>query len=163
MTHTADSFWKKVARSGANECWPWIGKSRAADGYGRIDIWGEEGVYAPRVAYLINHPGSISLKAPKDKSVKQFVRHTCDNPACCNPAHLILGNYAENSRDCVERGRSNKYKSTESPRAKLSEDDVREIRRLKKYATVKALALLFDVSISTISFCLYGRSYQDIR
>lgn len=36
----------------------------------------------------------------------EVVRHTCDNPACCNPAHLIRGTVADNVADRVARGRS---------------------------------------------------------
>jgi hypothetical protein len=36
------------------------------------------------------------------------IRHTCDNPACANPLHLLSGTQAENMRDKVERGRGGK-------------------------------------------------------
>lgn len=36
------------------------------------------------------------------------VRHTCDNPRCINPKHLIGGTLADNNRDRAERGRSAK-------------------------------------------------------
>jgi hypothetical protein len=48
------------------------------------------------------------------------VRHTCDNPPCCNPAHLLLGTQADNCRDMVVRRRSGVEK--------LTPDNVREIR-----------------------------------
>ena len=34
-----------------------------------------------------------------------LVRHTCDNKLCCNPEHLILGSYADNSQDALTRNR----------------------------------------------------------
>lgn len=37
--------------------------------------------------------------------VGRVVRHKCDTPSCCNPDHLVIGTLADNSRDCVVRGR----------------------------------------------------------
>lgn len=164
MTNNADSFWKKVRRSGSDECWAWGGYGnsdrRGRASYGRLDIFGVQGVYAHRVAYFLTYPGEIALKRP-DGGL--FVLHKCDNPSCCNPRHLYLGEHEENMRDMHVRRREHRWVSTGSPRAKLTEENVREIRRLKKTgATKKALALLFEVSEATISGCLYGRHYRDV-
>jgi len=34
------------------------------------------------------------------------VRHTCDNPKCINPSHLIAGNPLDNVEDRIVRGRT---------------------------------------------------------
>lgn len=52
--------------------------------------------------------------------------HSCDNPPCCNRAHLRWGTMQENSTDMVERDRS--ARGTRSPRAKLNDDTVAFIR-----------------------------------
>lgn len=41
------------------------------------------------------------------------VRHTCDNPKCLNPDHLIVGTVDDNVSDRVERLRTNNHVSKE--------------------------------------------------
>ena len=83
-------FWAKVQVGSPDECWPWLG-CRDSKGYGRAG----KRERAHRIAYQIVH-GAL----PEDR----LVRHTCDNPPCCNPAHLLIGDHADNARDAVERG-----------------------------------------------------------
>lgn len=54
-----------------------------------------------------------------------FVRHKCDNPSCINPEHLEAGSHEDNMKDMIIRGRSGK--GIKNPRAKLTEEMVREI------------------------------------
>lgn len=159
--NTPDVLWNKVDKRGPDECWPWNG-FRNKEGYGRTWIK-DKGYYAHRVIFDLANPGTISLSAPRNKADPGFIRHRCDNPPCCNPNHLLLGNYQDNADDRVARNRVPRFKSTESPRAKFSDEEVSDIRLQKKGgATIGALALLHDVSRSCISHMLYGRSYQDV-
>lgn len=163
---TAENFWSRVQKNGPDECWPWIGcVSRSKPErppYGRIDAFGFKGVYVHRVAYWLANGGELNLRKDSDC----LVRHSCDNSICCNPAHLVVGTHLDNMRDKVERGNSRWWNSTtESPRAKLTDHDVRMIRiqfNPESGATRKALALLYDVSISTIKGVTSGRHYSDI-
>jgi len=162
-TVTAESFWNRVKKGRSNECWPWFGTKskgkRNPSPYGRIDAFGFKGVYVHRIAYWLCNGGELSLRRDGDV----LIRHSCDNTLCCNPKHLQIGTHADNVRDMMDRGRQTAYKSIESPRAKLTEHDVRQIRAQKKEgATCKALALLYEVSDCTIHGVLYGRHYQDI-
>lgn len=96
MTQTlTDRFWPKVDRRGPDECWEWTG-SRQPTGYGRIKI--SDRVHnTHRVVWaLTNGPIPARLQ----------VLHRCDNPPCCNPAHLYLGTIADNMHDRDRKGRS---------------------------------------------------------
>lgn len=154
--NTTDVLWSKVERRGADECWPWKGW-RHDKGYGRVEI-NDENFYAHRVIFDLANPGIIQLR--DDGSKEQCVLHRCDNPVCCNPRHLFIGTHADNMEDKKNKGRVSRAK----PRAKLTAEDVFWMRMQKKYgATKKALALLYDVSMATVSGALYGRHYRDVR
>lgn len=71
-------------------CMEWEG-SRRPDGYGRVG-----NKLAHRLVYM-------ELNGPIPPEVK--VRHTCDNPPCYEPTHLIAGTQAENMADMLARGR----------------------------------------------------------
>lgn len=81
-------------------CWLWTGELNRM-GYGRLDIYRNNRRYrvmAHRLSYFLAH-GSI----PGD----QLIRHTCDQPSCCNPHHLILGDQKQNMQGAKTRGRVN--------------------------------------------------------
>jgi hypothetical protein len=90
-------FWERVDTSaGPDACWPWA-LGRNTMGYGRFYLTGGRARLASRVAFVIANgrepkPGYVSC-------------HTCDNPPCCNPAHLYEGTFADNRRDAVLRMR----------------------------------------------------------
>ncbi len=88
-------FWEKVVAGSPDECWRWKAKLSKA-GYGRICV-GRKLVMATWVALeLAGRPRPDSSK---------FALHSCDNPACVNPAHLRWGTLADNAQDAISRGR----------------------------------------------------------
>lgn len=110
-------FWSKVDRRGPDECWEWqAGGSHT--GYGSYHIGGHT-FMAHRVAYVIAN-GNIPPG--------YMVMHTCDNRGCMNPAHLRLGTSDDNIADKVAKERSTR--GATNPQAKLTADDVRQIRQL---------------------------------
>jgi len=100
-------------------CWEWNG-SRYATGYGHLCVDYKD-LYTHRLSYEL-HKGAIPAG--------MFICHTCDNPPCMNPAHLFVGTPADNMTDMREKGRHSR--GVTNGRSKLSEDDVRAIRRLAK-------------------------------
>lgn len=87
------SFWSKVKIGEPNECWEWqAGKYKG--GYGSFKIAYKENRNAHVFAFLL-----ANLYVP------ECVLHKCDNPACCNPSHLIGGTQTSNVQDMIRKGR----------------------------------------------------------
>jgi len=63
-------------------------------------------------------------------------RHTCDNPECIEPTHIIPGTRADNIQDAVERGRW--AHGENHVQAKLTDAQIMVIRRDARANTVIA-------------------------
>lgn len=91
--------WGHVAFSTPDACWPWTA-ARHAYGYGVMQRrsgsrWKVE--RAHRVVYELIHGPIVDQRA--------VVLHICDNPPCCNPLHLFLGDKKMNTDDMIAKGR----------------------------------------------------------
>jgi len=113
----SERFWAKVDKRGPDECWPWLAYRQTGD-YGRF--WnGVTKVGAHQFSFIeANGPITPGM----------FVLHKCGNGWCVNPAHLYEGTQKQNIADKLLHGTDNR--GVKHPLARLTEDDVREIRRL---------------------------------
>jgi len=107
-------FFSKIKSS--KTCWEWLG-GKNSQGYGYINVRGKM-VSAHRYMYQLTK-GLIKKG--------NHVRHSCHNQPCVNPAHLSQGTPTENSQDSVRDKQM--FQGINNPAAKLSEDQVREIRK----------------------------------
>ena len=87
-------FRAKVNKQDSLNCWNWTAYT-GTHNYGRFQL-NHESVHAHRIAWQLAHGKEI----PKDK----LICHKCDNPKCCNPAHLYCGTEEENRLDRLRRG-----------------------------------------------------------
>ena len=148
---TADDierFLSKINRAGETDCWEWTAGKRS--GYGRFRI-GDNLYVATRLMWRLTHGTD---------PIGQLVLHTCDNPGCCNPAHLFIGSDADNGRDKEAKGRGKHPIGEHNGLAKLSDEDV--IRIFQSTDTNVALARQFGVSDVAISSIRNGCTWQHV-
>lgn len=100
-----ERFWACVQIGGTDECWPWTGV-RDANNYGYFTPANGKRMRATRFSVAL-HSG------PFDQRL--HILHSCDNPACVNPAHLRLGTHAENMAEMAVRGRTPNSRKTHCP------------------------------------------------
>jgi len=143
-------FWQKVEKRSDSECWEWKAH-RTPEGYGRFKFRGRL-IGANRFTLWLSGIDTENLVAC----------HHCDNPPCCNPAHLYAGTYADNSKDCFVRNRREKFYPRQYPshvpkecleaaikaKRKLTPEQVLEIR--KSNETDRVLGLRYGVAKGTI-------------
>lgn len=131
-------FWSKVCIGGPDDCWLWQ-RGKDKDGYGKVSLSYRD-LRAHRVAYVLANyvdPGAF------------LVCHSCDTPACCNPAHLWLGTVADNDADRDVKGRANGPRGIKNKQHKLTTRQVKEIRQSCEVQRI--IAKRFGVSRSLVS------------
>jgi hypothetical protein len=141
---TKDEFLKKIKAT--HYCSNWPGGTDSY-GYGSARVVGVSTLRAPRIAYILTK-GDI-----QDNMV---VRHTCDNPLCINPDHLVLGSQKDNVDDLVERGKMGT--------SKLSKQEVIAIIKghYNEGKTGAYLGRQYKVSNTAVCEILKGNHYPKI-
>jgi hypothetical protein len=134
-------------RLGESGCWLWMGTKRS--GYGLFNI-GSKSKSAHRVAYEIfigPIPAGLHLL------------HSCDTPACINPAHLRPGTVQENVDDREAR-RRRCVQGEQIGTCKLVAEQVREI--LKSDLGCTALGKKYGVSAHCIWTIKKGKAWKHL-
>lgn len=144
----AARFWSRVSIQEPSACWLWTGALRKKFAHGDFRIQGRTYVTS-RIAYVLHHGGPIGSE--------DIVRHKCDDPRCCNPAHLELGSHADNVADRVARGRS--ACGGRNGRAKLTEEQAL-ICRDAHLLTQSELARIFGVSRRVVAQIRSGATWR---
>ena len=147
-----ERFWSKVDKNGAIQphmdtpCWLWTGAP--SQRYGQFAFEGQQ--YAPhRLSWEL-----VNGKMDKDL----FACHKCDIPRCVRPDHIFAGTCLENTHDKIAKGRSY-YPGAKNPTrgervntAKLSEDDIRDIRKRRDNGEeLMPIALHYQITRTQVS------------
>lgn len=147
---TAERFWARVDRSGEG-CWLWL-RGVNPQGYGVLGWRHQNRLLAHRVAWTL-----ANGEPPGDR----VIMHTCDNPQCVRPEHLVAGTAAENIADRNAKGRQAKGEAAGN--AVLTEDLVIEARRLWAAGVEqKEIARRFGVERTVLHRAVQRKTWRHI-
>lgn len=129
-------------------CWNW--QKATKHGYA---------VTSKQNRQVLAHREMLKFHTGLNPDNKTLACHKCDNPKCINPEHLFWGTPKENSQDMVKKGRGADTKSAARARSKLTEENISEIRLLRKNGSeLLEIAGKFSISFQQVSkICLYQR------
>lgn len=136
-----------VAKGEPDECWIWQGTIDRSTGYGR---------YGKRRAHIV----ALERETPRptDKTHALHATH-CTSRLCVNPAHLRWGTQAENMQDLAKVGNR---KGSKAAMAKLTEQQVLEIRSLAGKYPQTEIGAMFGVSGPTVNNILKRKTWAHI-
>lgn len=158
LTDPGSRLWPRLVTTNTG-CMEWSG-SRNEHGYGSLRI-NHILVKAHRFAWELTY-------GPIPSGVD--VCHRCDNPPCCNPQHLFLGNASDNGQDMATKGRHGAWtqpqrvaRGTRHWGAKLDDARVREVRlACQTKESVSSIARRFKVSRATIRSVRDGVNWKHV-
>lgn len=149
-----ERLWSKVIISGPDDCWVWTGY-KSPKGYGQMK---DENNKVDRVHRIALRLSGVCV------GFGTVVLHECDNPPCCNPAHLRIGTIADNTADMVLKKRNKGPSGESNSKSKLTHAQVTEIRN--KYSdrkiSTQEIAKIYGVSQPTISYILINKTWNSV-
>lgn len=149
-------IWSKVDKSNPSGCWVWRGVINERWGYGYYCFsHAQKNWRAHRLIWTLTNgdipPGKVLDHLCHDPEVCE-PGPQCPHRRCVNPAHMKITTRGENA------------KRTRPPRQTLTEDDVREIRRIRaEEGTVYwRLAWKFNTTTENIQAIIKRRSWKHV-
>lgn len=145
-----ERFWAQVNKT--DGCWEWTGS--LIDGYGSIRLNSKPGG-SPRA-----HRFSYELHCGPIPQGLQVLHH-CDNRKCVRPDHLFAGTQTDNMRDMVAKGRNSDVRGEKNPNARLSADDVAEIRCMRAAGHKRpVVAAKFGITTTMVTPITRGKAWR---
>lgn len=168
MTDLEIRLWSNVCIvDDEDSCWEFKGYRTPNTDDGVIGYEGKinnsrKTIQSHRLAYMLAN-GVVESGIPQGI----YIRHTCDNPPCSRPKHLIPGTHAENMRDKFERGRGRgkaEQRGEENDSAILTAAIVIEARRrFKAGASAPSLCKDYGVTASGMHQALSGMTWSHLN
>lgn len=140
-----------VADSG---CWVWQGQLTSGMGYGQT-------TYRSKNLSIHRKMYEITRRVVLERT--QYVCHACDTPACCNPAHLQLGNHRSNLLDCVAKGRNYEARRTECEHGHPFDEQNTVVRKATAGGLRRVCRTCERIRHSSPEYIEWRRNYQRQR
>lgn len=141
-----DRFWSKVDRCAPGDCWEWTA-NKNNKGYGMFSCRGL-GHFHKKLAHRLSYE-----EANGAIPAGMHILHSCDNPACVNPAHLSAGSRSANMSDCASKSRGGNQTLETATVIALLKDYVSGLSR-------SDLSRKYGVPLSSLSDYTTGKSRQ---
>jgi len=156
---------RRVRRvAAASGTWPGRILKQRLDPDGRPYVWLY--LHGKRTTHRVSHLVADAFLPPKSPT-DQVLRHLNDDPTDNRIENLAWGTYSDNMADAIRNGKHKPppiHMGEANSHAKLTEDQVREIRRL--YATgnftQQELALEFGVTRQTVSYIVRRKIWKHV-
>jgi hypothetical protein len=148
-------FMKNIEMIPESGCWIWAASTYPDGRYGKFYMGPKDYDGSHRAAWRL-------FKGPIPEGA--YVCHRCDVTLCGNPFHLFLGDAQANMTDKVEKKRHRCPKGEGQWKAKLTEDDVRHIRKMHaKGATQRSIAEHFGMTFQGIWDIVHRKNWKNVE
>lgn len=132
--------------------WPFAMDSK---GYGNVKRGGKWRSANNYVCELAHGP------APSSNHVTAHAPVVCHTPLCCNKRHLRWATHEENQQDRYADGTD--PRGERNSNAKITEDDVREIRQLSGFTSQRVIASMFGISQPAVSQIVLRKKWRHVE